>query len=623
MLDQLPTEAQTNDPSPEELAKDFAEEIMEHENECQPILDRLPVWDELWRCRPTEVDGVPADSVYAKTARMEFFRCVETVHSNVLGALFGEQPWYQIAHDNIQNEGADADWDAVIEHQLREMPFHSKFDPILRDCAIQGTMVAGTPWMEKVRWNDAGTQYEREVIKDQPDIEPVDLLAFHRAPRAVDIEDADWVSEERDVSRGKLKEMMAVARLIPGAVVMDDAEINRMLDNAPDNIGNLNRRQEDVRRRRWYVNQAKDTRVHLDIRWGLHPGKEDSPIIWKFVTVNKRVCAIQHPNPFRQGFKPYLKCSYIPMRNSFYGLGLGALLELQQLELNTNAALLRNKFMLWVFGRYMQEGGQYNPDEKIPPEPGQILHALRYGKLTEIPVDLAPVSLMEGHQAGIKEDMRSSTIANAISQAQPTGGTAREVAELTSATLKRIQPIAGNIADNMVRPFLQRMLDLNIQQLPEATIAYVLGEDGNYRASAVLKSRLPGNPKPFVRLDTDLEFTSAIQRRLTATLQMIATARKEWPELDNEGFTAIPLIKKLVRSFGENPNEVFNEQIKQQRIAAKLAAVKAQVQTMGQAAAQAPAPGAPPAPPAVPGMVAPQVPEPVPGAAIQIPGGPQ
>lgn len=616
MLDQTGTDEGRGAPTPEELASQFKEDIQEHETECNDRLDSFRKYDQLWRCIPTEVEGVEKDEIFSEESTLEFFRECETVHANVLGAIFGEQLWFQISSGSVKQEDAAADWTDVLSHQLREMPFRPSADIALRSLIINGTEVVGTPWQFAVRWNEQGKDYVRDIVKDGPGFEPLDLVCFHRQPGAVDIEPALWVSEERDVTAHDARAMLASAKTVPGAIV-DSAALEKGIKESSD--ANINKRKQDQRTDRGYGEVAGKGMVHLDIRWSCHPGNEKSPIVWKFVTINRRYVFIQCPNPFAAGFKPYLKACFIPLKDSFYGHGIGDILWRAAVEMNAHRALMRTKFMLDAYGMWMQTGGVYDPDAAIRPRPGGVMHSSRWGSLTPLLVTSSAISTGFQFEQALKEDMRAAVVANAVSQAQPLGTTAREVSELVQSTMKRVLPTASQIAESLFRPFLQRMIEMNQQWMPKSLLVYILGPDGAYRAAEIMKMDLPGIARAFIKMASDLDFTAAIQRRLTSFLQMMVQAREKFPEIDEEGFTAVPYIKKLTRTFGENPNEVFSKDLKRARLISAIAQAKMRASLSGalagapgggpEAAGPAPLPPEPAAPPPVP-RIGPELPPP-------------
>lgn len=195
MLDQTGKTGRDSTPTPEELAGTMQQEITSHEMESSVFLDRFKTYDELWRCVPTDLEGLPADAYFAKTSTMEVFRNVETVYANMYARLFGEEPVFMAESEQLL-EGIDqceSDWQDVLQDQARDMGLRTLLSPSMRCAILNGTAVIGTPWKTDYRWNDQGKTYERVMVEDRPDVEYVDLLAFHRQPFALDIQDSKWV----------------------------------------------------------------------------------------------------------------------------------------------------------------------------------------------------------------------------------------------------------------------------------------------------------------------------------------------------------------------------------------------------------------------------------------------
>lgn len=558
----------------------MAQEIAEHESECGLILDKFRLWDQLWRCEPTDLDGFPKDSIYAKTTTMEVLRDVETVFANHYHSIFGAMPWFMA--DSFQTrEGSEeclADWQDLLEDQTREMKLRSVSQPSLRSVVLHGTNITGTPWEFNYQWNDAGHQYERVITADRPKWEYVDLVAFHREPYALDIADAAWVSEERDVSPDAIRRELAAAKQFQGAIV-DEAALEEAMTMTERNIAG-NQRQQQMRTDRMYANSGKTKKVHLDVRWGYHPAMPKSPIIWKFLRVNRTHVVAQIPNPFRQGYKPYIKSTYIPLGNSFYGFGLGWMLERSQIENNLFRAVMRNKALLWLMGMYIARGGTVGEDETINPRPGGVVDGSRYGELTPMPNDMTGAPVVQGLEAANNDQMRFASVANSSAQASITGASATEVKDVSMQTNIRNIPTSQHIADTMFLPFLERMVEQDRQFLPEEVVAWKLGDNGHFRAKKILTSNLPDQVKVHMKLAPDPDFVVATLRRLTSFLGEVSTVMQV-PEFKQqimeEGFTMVPILKRISRYFGENPNEVFNPALKQQ--AQELATAKIQADT--------------------------------------------
>jgi hypothetical protein len=563
MLDQTGKTGRDSTPTSEELSGTMQAEITSHETESSQFLDRFRTYDEMWRCVPTDIEGLPPDAYFAKTSTMEVFRNTETVYANMYARLFGEEPYFMAESEQQREEAEQAvsDWQDVLQDQVRDMGFRTRLSPSLRCAILNGTAVVGTPWKTEYRWNDAGKTYERVLVEDRPDVEYVDLLAFHRQPYALDIPDAKWVIEERDTDEDDLRKQLAAAKQFEGAFV-DEGALDEAL--SMKSSGGTDR-QNDLRQSRGYSNAGESDKVHLDVRWGLSPFDKKSPIIWKYLRVNRSRVVARIPNPFREGYKPYIRTVFYPLPNSFYGMGLGWLLHRPQVENNMFRALLRTKFALWVYGMWLSVGGGVGPDEAILPRPGGVIDGSRLGNLTQLPVDLNGMNVGMQLEHANNEQMRFSVVANPSAQASVTGVSATEVRDVSVQTNVRNQPGAQQLADTLIRPVLERFVQQNRQFLPEEIVSWKLGEDGRYRARTILTDTLPEKVKIFIKVGPDPDFVVQTLRRLTSFIGEVAQSVQAFPEIREEGFSIVPFIKRIARNFGENPMEVFNPRLKKER----------------------------------------------------------
>ena len=576
---------QTPEMSPEELGLHVKTCIQDHENESSKWLDEFTDFDKLYRSMPTDIPDVPADSVYARTSIMEMFTDTETFLGNLLALFYSDSQWFETNAPGMdmdpQKTMDSIGWQELLGHGLREMKFRSRSDPYLRDLIINGTGVGATEWDFKVTYVDSmpgniKAKYERVPTMDGPVFRNVPLHMFHRAPGAEDIEPADWIIEESEVNPNEVRQIIAAVRGLPGAVVDEDALEAAIREGKKED----NQREKAIATARGYNDaDTKSRLIHVSSYYGYHPGKEDSPITWRILAVNKAKAVAWYPNPYKEGYKPYLKANLIPLSGSFYGMGFGHILKRPQVEINHGRALMRNGILRWAFNMFNQIGGKYRPNEKIYFEPGKVLHSSQYGTLTPLGGDLVGLQAQMQLEGVTKDDMRRAVVANDITQAATADVTAQENRSLISGTAKRLRPIAETIIENFHRPFLERMIRQYEQFMSGEVLIRVVKEHGRSMAVLIRKAALPADAGVVVNLAFDADFGLQMSRRLTAAVQMITTLLEKRPDFN---INVMPFIAKIAKMFRIDPNEVVvpREAAPDPSILAMLAAKKADAAQM-------------------------------------------
>mgnify|MGYP001563703535 CR=1 FL=1 len=608
--------------TPEEMARTFKEECEGHETEHAKILDKIRDFEKLWDGVPQEIPGADKDTYAILTATLDFMRNVETVHSNVWYSSFGAFPFFQCSSSTIEDERmqVSGDWQHALEHYLYEAKYKSVASVGLRALVQNGTEITGTFWKNSFRWNDMGKMWERVPFEDRPEFKPIDLFSFQFEPGSQDIEDAGWVNEEMWVSPSVCQKMIAEARLMPGAIV-DEEAYKKGLALGKSKTEGFNTRQDQHKQYQGYESGGKSSKVHADVRYGFRPDDTDHPICWKYVTINRSQTFISHPNPFQKGFKPYMKATFIPVKGQFYGKGVGHMIGERIKEINVDTSLVRTRQRIDAMGMWQTEGAT-NPNEKIRPQPGGHYAKERFGTMLRLDSGVGDLAVQAQLIEQQKQDARHAVVANTTAQAEVTGATAKEVGEVASATVKRNQPVAEQVANDYTRPHLQRAMDLIAQFMPDEVVGYVLGHNGVRRAVALKKSMLPVQASVFVRVAPDLDMKINVARRITSFLSMVAGVVQSFPDVVLRGFTPDAFLLKGAESLDISPDEVFNPQlaIKRQAEALKMQIAKMRLEAQMVAAAQAPAaPGGESAPAAPPPPTGPE-PE-TPAAAVAMAAG--
>jgi hypothetical protein len=146
--------------------------------------------------------------------------------------------------------------------------------------------------------------------------------------------------------------------------------------------------------------------------------------------------------------------------------------------------------------------------------------------------------------------MRFASAATTTTQALPTGVTATEARIIASEAGRRLNGLAISIGETLLKPFLNRMVELNRQFLDRRVIVKVAGESREVSRNDLLVA-----PDIDIKIATDLDFRQAMQRRLSSTIQTLVQAKQVDPTLE---INIKPLVGKLVKTFQVDPREVMS-----------------------------------------------------------------
>ncbi|KKN33782.1 hypothetical protein LCGC14_0800410 [marine sediment metagenome] len=525
------------------LAAEIARRVSQHQTESHKIIQELLTFDRHYRSEPRRRRA----EIFANTFVMETFRDVESVVSALMAIMFADAPFFEIEARSLDPEAQEKAvlTQALLEHQLNVMQFHTKFTRIVRYLVLNGTAVVGTPWAFTTRFISDGDSFKEVPLIDQPDIELVALPNWRFDTFAQDVPQAEWVAVEMEASKSVLRQVISAAnKLSDGEAKKPDALPAG--GNQQTDIGLSVARQ--IRFNKGFANLDVKRNVIVDY-WGKHPLK-DTPVDWRIVTVNGNQTVVEIPNPYDHGMKPYLRGTYIDRDGSFYGLGVGGILRRPQEEMNDFRNLGRDILNYGLNNMQMREGVGNTKAKRLPIKPGRIFDVEEWGKLTPLPVPLESLNALIRMEELTKEDMRFASAATTTTQALPTGVTATEARIIASESGRRLNGQAISIGETLLKPFLHRMIELNKQFLENKVIVKVAGESREVGRDDLLLA-----PDIDIKIATDLDFRQAMQRRLTSTIQTLVQAKQVDETLE---INIRPLVAKLVKTFQVDPREVIS-----------------------------------------------------------------
>ncbi len=529
------------------IASAIASKIENHQLQSNRILQDLVIYDRHYRSEPRR----RRPDVFANTFVMETFRDVESVGSALESILFADEPWFEIDAMSLDEDAQDRSMitQAVLEQQLEEMQFRTKFSRILRSLVLNGTGVVETFWNFRTKFLPDGKDFKEVSVIDQPDIALVPLANWRFDPFAQTIEDALWVAKEIEVNESELNSLVSASGKLSDQMIKSPDPVPP--GNLSTDIGLNVARQ--LRFGKGFT-EIDGKRIVVVDYWGKHPLKE-TPVDWRIVTVNGNQTVVEIPNPYDHGMKPFLRGTYIDRENSFYAMGVGQILRRPQEEINDFRNLGRDMLNYGLNNMWFRKGPGSSKAKRLKIKPNAIFDVDETGQLEPIKPNLEVLTQLIRFEELTKEDMRFGSAATTTTQALPTGVTATEARIIASESGRRLNSLAISIGESLLKPMLLRMIDLNNQFLDRPMIVKVAGREEK-RTIEVNRGDLLLSPIVKIRIATDLDFRPAQNRRLTSTIQTLVQAKQVDPDLQID---IKPLAAKLVKNFGIDPREVIGK----------------------------------------------------------------
>lgn len=419
----------------------------------------------------------------------------EVIRARCAESLFASRPYVSV---KPRGEGDKQKADAtqtLLDWQLAD---RMHIDDIIRadfleNLCVFGTAIVYTGWRKKIR-KEKRNAYIREpldgvlgsmgqpmtfarrvveeykqVVYDDPEVVSIDLFDFFIDPTARSIESARFCGHREYRTRGDLEEMAALAgwkinwKLLSPESSMESGRQIRMED-AGKSIA------------------ALDTGLYLD--------KQDKSSLYKvhhywednrhMVVVNETQVVLDEENPFWHGMKPYDSCTYAPLSNTFYGVGVCEMLEALQSELNTtrnmridySAAALRRMWKL-------RKGSGLTPRDLIWRQNG-VVQVENMDDLQEINIQSLPASAFSIEE-GIKTDMKDVTGCHDIIM----GLAASDETATTTMTKDnnasiRFKDVVNGVSKQILVPIAEKCLALDRQFLSTERTVRLLDEEDAY-----------------------------------------------------------------------------------------------------------------------------------------------
>jgi hypothetical protein len=541
--------------------------LEQHETLSRSHFNDFVMFEEMWHSIPSEHPsagkrkGKKRSNRDASTFIPEFFRDTESVTSDQMALLFGEEPWFEL----VPNQ-----WDAdlivntfktqsFLEAQLEEMDFEVKYEEALRSSTRDGTGIIETPWVFDSHWeldHDGSLEGEEKLDYAGPGLLSQPLIGFHFYPHTHELKPNPYVLKVEKVHESAVTKIIGDAKRFREAINVDVevATKEEVLDTqgveGEDDVYAKQVRETQ----RWQAEPDDDGLVEIIDYWGEHPTKKDSPYVWRIIIANRSKTVVEIPNPYQHGEKPFLRMVHVPRQRSFYGMGIGHQIWRKQKEINDFRGYGRDIMKMQLLNQWQRKGGTREGMDTFNMQPMKIYQEEEDGIFSPLrpPIEVIQFLLqMEGNDL---EAMRFASGATFAAQGIPTDTTATEFKGAERVTDRRILQIAKRNTRMGLRPFLRRMIQLNKQFKAKPRMVNVLG-----KPMLVGGKDLVDNVTIKLRMATSTDSRNQMARRTAAALETIMKVSEFKAKIPNSPYNLDPIVAQAVKLLGVDPSTVVPE----------------------------------------------------------------
>ncbi|MCR4963292.1 MAG: hypothetical protein K6B40_05365 [Firmicutes bacterium] len=421
----------------------------------------------LYRSQPDEVKEGRSNIFVPAT-----FMQVEVIKARVAESLFASRPYLSILPRGDEDKAQADRLQTLLDWQMNDrMQLPRLFrDKVLHSLCCYGTAVVYTGWLletRQTRQRAGGARQEirhNTVVYDDPICQCLDIFDFFVDPNAEDIRDARFCGHREYQTRRQLQNMVRngkyrldFSKLSP----WEDVEKGQTMRR--DDAGKSESEDD-------FSGQDDNSLYKVDQYW------EDDRHV---VIVNECQCALDEPNPFWHGMKPYDKCCYTPLPHEFYGVGIPESIESLQKELNTTRNQRVDYYSLALRRMWkVRKGCGITPRDLVWRQNG-VLQVENMDDVQEIQVATMPGTAFS-NESSIKQDMRDTTgchdVIMGLSQRSETATTT--MTKDNNASL-RFKSVVAAVVNNLLTPVGKKCLALDQQFLTEKRLIRLLNEDGD------------------------------------------------------------------------------------------------------------------------------------------------
>lgn len=568
----------------DDITAEIVRRVEGHKNDCAKIIQKFEVWSRLYLCQGEEQkqDTGGLKTTNANSFVPEVMRQTEALTVSGDAMVHGDTPFFMAKPKTDRKEATleSVKTQAVLVKQLADMKYRVKATTAMRSKVLNGTLFVMPYWKFSEDWHisEDGASFERDTAMDGPDMKVLNIQDVHYWPtKAADVDEADGMAYESEMTETELNDMIKAAGIygqrVAGVVT---TPLNKMevKGNTSTDIGVTT----NIGTQMGYTEQSTEKKYKVIDAWCRYPlpaseadppnvkAMKESKMVWRFVIVNGMGCAIQMPNPFRHGRKPFLRDVLIeaPTR-SMYGIGLGFITENPQIMINGRRNSLNDLITLAVYGPWKRKNAPMGTASRyVKMSPNRIFDEFLDGDMDRMDIDTSVAKTALELEAVEKDELRIATGATAFTQGMTTGSTATEFRGVASQSTLRVAAYALSFSENIVKELLLMMHSMNKQYFLKRTdnqtatriMVDITGENGPYSIPVGIEEMLPELGIE-MSVATDLEFRPQMRRNIKGMLGDLLEVRKQTGNEYKWNF--VPLVHKFVRLYGEDGARVMEK----------------------------------------------------------------
>ncbi len=473
---------------------------------------------------------------FANVNDLELLNIHEANVSAVESVLLGDNPPFMFTASTLEAARMQkaAASQAVMARNWAIASVEIALNEILHDWSLHGTGIGEVGWSFSLRNQgdrrvDPATGKVSEGItpvpyRDFATLKPVALWNFAFELGAwEDLNDAEWVCEERHLTERQIRALIAWAKTKPSALVQEFEKL-QIPKGTPSTFS------DDFEERRTSSFGVGSTpRRPFKCRFfkGLHPIDKKKQADYLIVLVNDADWAIQVVNPHDHGLKGYVMSTFRRKKGHPYGRGIWHILKDPHDEMNEIGNLVTDVSSFALAGAWLSKGIPLQ-QATINIGPGDVVNKADFGGELEqlFPrIEILPPAL--SIQDRLRVSMRTAGAAASTQQALPSGSDlASEVKLMAAEAGRRIVGLAKRPADQIVRPFLWMAHGLNRQYLSRKVLGKLADKDVEWG-----KDDLVPDPELELKLASDFDNRTGLLRRISTIFTPLLTAAEKSPRL--------------------------------------------------------------------------------------------
>lgn len=466
-------------------------------------------------------NGEHVRSYYSGSAKVfvnATFEAIEVIKTVVMELLFpkGEIPFDIEPVEESDAEKAREVWRPLLGFQVKKrINLEDKIEEAIYNWLITGTIVVKTPYTFNTKWVTKKGKLEDLPTDDYPDFVPWDLEKCYFDHTKKRVEDLDMVIFESIESLDNIKRNDKDRN--PRGLYKDtellDKPANKLevkpLDSYKSHIGDVKLWEA------WFNYDLNDDGIAEEI---------------KCVVANEKLVIQLDSNKYVIQEKPILVCPFFP-KIGLLGKGIPEAVFEMQIQLNDasnqtldDASHILNRMMLIDLTKIDRASARIHcksrPDGIIP---------VKHGDPRVAVVPLETPNIMDAGLLEIKllrDWMRSISGAEYSLQGLPAAykPTATEYSGQQNVALARIKRYAQKFERQIIKPFLRKAYEYDMQYLSRKEFLKILGKAGAKYAGSMENANWDKKWKEKIRIDCDFIPVGTMEMESkTARIQQLMT----------------------------------------------------------------------------------------------------